>query len=294
MARRDETFEPGGRLLLWLTGLLAAGILLDVAIFASDWSQKGLLNRYEAAERRYSSPAFRDVSGEELEAGIQEVDAHYAVLAKEGEVNDLRQQKLGYLSITLFVVTAIFFLRALSRANRNARAMGADGMQFTPGWCIGWFFVPFANLFKPFQAVRETWRASIVTSGHWEDNPSAPILGFWWFLWIVSGILGQLLFRLSLGAKTIPELQNVTSLSLISGVVDVLLGITALVMIRRLYSMQHEKYRLFGLSVTAPPTESSCGHCGEMVPALVGDCPMCGEPLSPSPGDPQSDAGSRW
>ena len=31
----------------------------------------------------------------------------------------------------------------------NARAFGAKGLQISPGWAVGWYFVPIMWLFKP-------------------------------------------------------------------------------------------------------------------------------------------------
>jgi hypothetical protein len=74
--------------------------------------------------------------------------------------NDNRQQAIGFTQVALFIVTGIVFLTWIHRANRNARALGAEGMRFTPGWSVGWYFVPIMSLWKPFQAMREIWQAS--------------------------------------------------------------------------------------------------------------------------------------
>ena len=67
---------------------------------------------------------------------------------------------LGILYLPVYLSCAVLFCMWVYRANKNARALGAQRMEFTPGWCAGWFFVPIANLFKPFQAVREIYQAS--------------------------------------------------------------------------------------------------------------------------------------
>ncbi|MBX3190932.1 MAG: DUF4328 domain-containing protein [Labilithrix sp.] len=94
------------------------------------------------------------------------------------------------------ILAAIFFLVWLNRAAKNVRAFGATGLQFTPGWCVGWWFVPFANLYKPFKAVQEVWRASdpdaAGSASDWLLRPAAPALGAWWATWIVSGFLDRI------------------------------------------------------------------------------------------------------
>ena len=67
---------------------------------------------------------------------------------------------VGLGALVLNLLAAVAFCVWIHRAASNLPALGRYGMKFTPGWCVGWFFIPFANLVKPFQAVKELWRAS--------------------------------------------------------------------------------------------------------------------------------------
>jgi Domain of unknown function (DUF4328) len=63
------------------------------------------------------------------------------------------------LGMTVSLVFAVvFFSIFIHRAASNVRALGRYGMEYTPGWCVGWFFVPFANLYRPYRAVAEVFR----------------------------------------------------------------------------------------------------------------------------------------
>jgi hypothetical protein len=77
------------------------------------------------------------------------------------------------------------------RAAANLRGLGRWGMTNTPGWCVGWYFVPFANLVKPVQALSEIWRASDSESGEgaWVSSPSTPLLGLWWGTYLLGGVI---------------------------------------------------------------------------------------------------------
>ena len=67
------------------------------------------------------------------------------------------------LMVTL-VAGAVFFGIFVVRAANNVRSLGRTGVQYSPGWCIGSFFVPFANLWKevvgakPFREARRSVR----------------------------------------------------------------------------------------------------------------------------------------
>lgn len=76
------------------------------------------------------------------------------------EANDARQHLIGGLTILTFLITGIPFLLWIYRANLNARGFGATTMEFHPGWSVGYYFIPIMNLFKPYQAMQQIWKAS--------------------------------------------------------------------------------------------------------------------------------------
>src|SRR3954463_16165575 len=91
--------------------------------------------------------------------------------------------------VTLLATIACWIVvgRWIYRARANAHALSHD-MTISPGWAVGWYFVPIANLFKPYQAMREIWYAS---SFGGEDGPVG-LLPLWWALWLAGSVLGRL------------------------------------------------------------------------------------------------------
>lgn len=89
--------------------------------------------------------------------------------------------------VTSWVTVCVWTYRAAA----NLRGLGRWGMANTPGWCVGWYFVPFANLVKPVQAMSEIWRASDPESGEgaWISSPSTPLLALWWGTYLLGGII---------------------------------------------------------------------------------------------------------
>src|SRR5262245_19507284 len=67
------------------------------------------------------------------------------------ESNDLREAAIGVLQSLAFVVAAILFLVWLHGAYRVLVAAGRPSAQFTPGWAVGYWFIPFLNFVRPFQ-----------------------------------------------------------------------------------------------------------------------------------------------
>jgi hypothetical protein len=117
----------------------------------------------------------------------------------------------GLLQALVFIVCGFFCLKWIYRVSLNAHSLTSD-MKITPAWGVGWFFVPFACLWKPFEGVRETWQVSAASGPGWKTQPTPPLLGWWWGFWIVANILGNIAFRLQMGATSIGETMNLERL----------------------------------------------------------------------------------
>lgn len=104
-------------------------------------------------------------------------------------------------ALGLTAVTGIVsFLVWLRRAAANARAL-SPGVPFaySLGWTIGWWFVPFLNLWRPLQVVHEIWQRSegrpdSGAAHDWGRN-APPLLNAWWVAWISSNMLERVASR---------------------------------------------------------------------------------------------------
>src|SRR5207245_6095156 len=106
---------------------------------------------------------------------------------------DIVEVASSLLAILTFIATGVPFLMWIYRGNLNVRALGAEGMTFTPGWSVGWYFVPIAHLWKPYQAMKEIWKAT--QNPHaWATQEVGPVVIRWWTLWLLSNILGKMAF----------------------------------------------------------------------------------------------------
>ncbi|QEG42757.1 DUF4328 domain-containing protein [Roseimaritima ulvae] len=130
--------------------------------------------------------------------------------------NDIREQFVGVTQILWFLVTGIVCLTLLRRLRWNVDTLGAKGLDSSPGWSIGWFFVPIANLWKPYQATAQTWQASVNPSD-WRRAATPWLFPVWWVLWIIDGFVDRFSNRIPL--DTLPQLiiatwMDVASLAL--------------------------------------------------------------------------------
>jgi hypothetical protein len=180
-----------------------------------------------------------------IAAGQFDSDAEMTAAAR---ANDLRQGIIGVAYIVLLLATSVLVLAWIYGGNRNAHALGATGMRFTPCWAVGWYFIPIFNLWKPYQAMKEIWKAS-ADPGNWQAQPRSALLPWWWFLWIVSCIVANAMFRYTLKAEELDELINASGISIASDALDIPLDLILIAIIDRIWHMQGE--------AASPPPESA-------------------------------------
>lgn len=163
-------------------------------------------------------------------------------MSTAADANDLRQRVIGIGQIAMYIVTVIVFARWIFVLNANKSRLGATGLRFTPGWAVSWFFIPFANLWKPYQAMKELWLVS-ADPLRWPQQQRSELLPWWWFLWLLSNSLGQLAFRLGLSAKEISEIVTANVATDLADCSSVALDIVAIVLVDRITRMQLAQHR---------------------------------------------------
>jgi len=145
---------------------------------------------------------------------------------------------IGLIGILVFLGSAVAFSVWVRRANLNARVLGADIMEFSAGSCIWWFFVPIANLFKPYQAVKEIYRRSLSDStDHWTVPRQFPL---WWACWIIGNMLSQLETRL-ISNESPATAQIGHGLGVIAALIMIGAAIGAILVVQLIHQRQEQK-----------------------------------------------------
>lgn len=71
-----------------------------------------------------------------------------------------------------------------ARSHRRLQSLRPQAaFRTTPGWGVGSWFVPVANLWVPFRAVADLWRNS-APPGASGPEPTPPDVGRWWTLFV--------------------------------------------------------------------------------------------------------------
>jgi hypothetical protein len=127
------------------------------------------------------------------------------------------------LDFLLLVVCLCVVGRWIYRASSNAHAISHE-MTISPGWAVGWYFIPFANLVKPLHAMREIWWASHEGSGSFEEN--APILAWWWGLWLTTNIASNMAFQFEAVAPALHLIPAALNVALCAVLISVMREVT--------------------------------------------------------------------
>lgn len=217
-----EQFKDTTRLTQWIKWILHVLVVATVASIIST-----------ALEQQFFADAQNGIFVTEEE------------LYRAADASDKRQQIIAIIYIGLFIWSAVLIGRWIMQANKNARSLGVQNMQITPGWAIGWYFIPIANLWKPYQAMKEIWLASLSLSG---GKPatliSTTVLNWWWFLWLATSAIGQYSSRSRLKADTIHEFTTANFASICSDVLMIVLCFVLLSIVSQINKAQKQAYEL--------------------------------------------------
>jgi hypothetical protein len=195
-----------------LRALLAVGILVDVVNILVTFLEVRTLER---VRRGAASP----------QEAIDAID---------------RSGVVGIVVAAVYLGTIVIWLVWQHRGQANLHALSIRGLTFSPGWAVGWWLIPVANLWKPFQTVRELWKASSGDEAWWRIA-TWPVIGWWWACWIAFNILYNATIRFwGSDSATLEALIAGDWFSIMGDVVSLVAGILAISIVRVVTERQAE------------------------------------------------------
>jgi RNA polymerase subunit RPABC4/transcription elongation factor Spt4 len=183
-----ETFSDNRtRAALAIAGLCAVIVIL-ILVISSSLKEIDFVNRISGVEGRIGR-------GERL------TPAEATSILAAATANDDRETTIAWVYIGGYIGAGVVYLFWIHRAYKNLLAFNVPGLNYSPGWAVGGFLVPFLNLWRPYQVIREIWRGSGTSAldrstAFAEYGPLHPVIGIWWGLWIVSGYIAYRVLKL--------------------------------------------------------------------------------------------------
>ena len=219
----QNQFRPVSKIANWVSGVFIILAILNVIAVASGYAQADLLNRAIAGE---------------------------TITLAEATSNDSRQALIGFGQTALYIAAAISFLIWIHRAHKNLTSLHVTDLRFTPGWAVGWFFIPIMSLFRPYQVASEIYKASDPNVGATEDGTSwknvttSPVVGLWWAFFLISNFIGQIALRTIFSGEELSDLLTSTNVYMVSDAIDIVGIIITIFMVQRISQYQEAKHSL--------------------------------------------------
>ncbi len=118
---------------------------------------------------------------------------------------------IGSFTSVITILMVIIVLFWYYRATKNIHSFGAKDVT-SPIMAVVWWFIPIANLWKPYYISQQLWKASrpevkLPEATEWKKMPSSNIIKNWWILALVS-IFGSLVAGI-VGGVGISQIYNI-------------------------------------------------------------------------------------
>ena len=97
---------------------------------------------------------------------------------------------LGNIQLACVLLTGGLFMAWLYQVRVNARALGCRRLRWRREWTIVGFLIPFLNALRPYQVMREVWKASDPDTAdplEWRKQRVPHILTLWWIAFVAFG-----------------------------------------------------------------------------------------------------------
>jgi len=220
--KKQVQFKSINKRTKWVFWIFITLIILNIGALISGYAQAELLNRA--------------ISGE-------------TITWAEATSNDNRQALIGFAQFALYIAAGVAFLIWIHRAHRNLPSLHAADLRFTPGWAVGWFFIPIMNLFRPYQVASEIWKASDpkvdTTDGtSWKSVATSPIVGWWWAFFLISNFVANIALRTVFSGEELSDWLTSTYAYMVSDAIDVVGILITILMVRRISQFQETKNKL--------------------------------------------------
>lgn len=163
----------------------------------------------------------------------------------EADSNDTRTSTVAILSVIVLLAGALAFLVWLYRVSTNVAALGIDDTRWGPKWAVGWWFIPIMNLFRPYQVVKEIWKAydPAARPGAWRDAAVPGLLGWWWASFLIASGVANGAGRAAMrGSDTIDAYMLNTTVYAVSEILWVIATIPAIMVVKEIDRRQTARH----------------------------------------------------
>jgi len=144
--------------------------------------------------------------------------------------------ELFWTSIAVLVACAVAYSFFVYGAARNIERSNAKGLLVSAGWAVGWSFVPFANLYKPYSVMGQIWKASHDPARGAVEKPGYMLL--WWIPYIVGNAVSRITQRVSEGSEDPEQIISLGWIEAGASALSILAGVVLIAIVRQVTRAQ--------------------------------------------------------
>lgn len=183
-------------------------LVISIATIVANFMQINLLNNY----------FLKDYYSEET----------FIVLADK---NDQRIELIGIIKLIIVISSPFLIGRWFYISAKMNHLLEKKDLTITPGWSVGWYFIPFANIVMPYHSLTETYKASFDRED-WQNQPTSIDIPIWWAAFLIGGFLDRISLKMVMGLGESYEYIELNKISYINITSDILLIINAICLFR--------------------------------------------------------------
>jgi acyl-CoA thioesterase len=191
-----------------------------------------------------------------MAVGFDIADARVLALEAIGRPVDTAEKRayaltgagLLALQVALYGATATGFIIWTYAARSNLRSLGARKLEYTTSWAVTGWWIPIVNLIRPYQVIREIWKASdpgTTDPTAWKEIQTPRLLKLWWlFVWLfVSFNIAVLVVTMSAGGVP-AQYQFARALSIFADACAAVSATLSYFVVSKVSDAQDEKWEL--------------------------------------------------
>jgi hypothetical protein len=159
---------------------------------------------------------------------------------EEIEASNKRELVIGLFYSVAGIFSYVTFIQWFRRAYYNLHQK-VTYLSYKESMALVSWFIPFVNLYRPFQIMRELYieTKDLLEKRGRNVDLSLQTLPFWWTLWIVSNIMSQFLFHFSRNSNTLDELFNLTTTGMILNLIGISLALITIRVIKNYADIEY-------------------------------------------------------
>ncbi len=148
----------------------------------------------------------------------------------------------------LLACTVFFFILWTYAVRSNLRALGVRKLDYKTAWSVAGWWIPGINFVRPYQVLREIWKASDPATSdrfEWKRAPTPPLLVYWWIAFVAFLSFELAALVMNLGASGVLfKYQLARSASILADTCEAISASLAWFVVSKITDAQEEKWEL--------------------------------------------------